>query len=161
MSRDTRLARLSRDHHHSLTLALRIQRELATAEPREVSALVRDVLRYWDEAMTPHLAVEARALFPLLAAVEDGGLSLAGRAQGAQRELQDLVAEVRGANVATRTGILVRFGAALAAQIRWEERDLLEWAQAHLDDVALDGVALAVTKDLPAQAVPCPVPHLA
>ena len=161
MSRDARLLRLSRDHHHALTLALRLQRELPTAEPREAAALLRDVLRYWDEALTPHLAVEARALFPLLAAVEEGGLALAGRAQGAQRELQDLAAEVRGANVATRTGILARFGAALAAHIRWEERELMEWAQAHLDDAGLDGVASAVAAALPAQAVPCPVPHLA
>lgn len=161
MSRDARLARLSRDHHHALTLALRIQRELGTAEPREVSALVRDVLRYWDEAMTPHFAVEARALLPLLAAVEDGGLTLAGRAQGGQRELHDLITEVRGSNAATRAGILVRFGAALAAQIRWEERELLEWAQVHLDDAGLDAVAREVTAVLPVEAVPCPVPHLA
>ena len=161
MSRDARLARLSRDHHHALTLALRIQRELPAAEPREVAALVRDVLRYWDEALVPHLAVEELALFPRLAAIEEGGLALAGRAQGAQRELQDLATEVRGANVAPRTGILARFSAALAAHIRLEEREILEWAQAHLDDAALDGVASAVAEALPAQAVPCPVPHLA
>lgn len=161
MTRDARLARLSRDHHHALTLALRIQRELATAEPREASALVRDVLRYWDEAMTPHLLVEARALLPLLASKEEGGLALAGRAQREHRELTDLAAEVRGSNVATRAGILVRFGAALSAHIRWEERELLEWVQVHLDDAGLDGVASAVAASLPAQAVPCPVPHLA
>lgn len=160
MSRDTRLARLSRDHHHALTLALRIQRELPSAEPREASALLRDVLRYWDEALTPHLAVEARALLPLLAATQEGGLALAGRAQREQRELADLAAEVRGSNVATRTGILARFGAALSAHIRWEERELMEWAQAHLDAADLDAVASAVAKSLPAQAVPCPVPHL-
>lgn len=161
MTRDARLARLSRDHHHALTLALRIQRELATAEPREASALVRDVLRYWDEAMTPHLIVEARALLPLLAAKQEGGLALAGRAQREHRELTDLAAEVRGSNVATRAGILVRFGAALSAHIRWEERELMEWAQAHLAPVDLDAVARAVADSLPAQAVPCPVPHLA
>lgn len=161
MTRDARLARLSRDHHHALTLALRIQRELATAEPREASALVRDVLRYWDEALTPHLLVEARALLPLLASKQEGGLALAGRAQREHRELTDLAAEVRGSNVATRAGILVRFGAALSAHIRWEERELMEWAQAYLDSPDLDAVARAVTESLPAQAVPCPVPHLA
>ncbi len=161
MSRDARLARLSRDHHHALTLALRIQRELPDSEPRDAAALLRDALRYWDEALTPHLAVEARALHPLLAARQDGGLQLAGRAQREQRELQDLAFEVKGANVATRTGILARFGAALAAHIRWEERELLEWAQAHLDAADLDGVAAAVAETLPPQAVPCPTPHIA
>ncbi len=161
MTRDARLARLSRDHHHALTLALRIQRELATADPREASALVRDVLRYWDEALTPHLLVEARALLPLLASKQEGGLALAGRAQREHRELTDLAAEVRGSNVATRAGILVRFGAALSAHIRWEERELMEWAQAHLAPADLDAVARAVAESLPAQAVPCPVPHLA
>ncbi len=160
MTRDARLARLSRDHHHALTLALRIQRELPGAEPRDAATLVRDVLRYWDEALTPHLAVEARALFPLLASRQEGGLALAGRAQREHRELQDLATEVRNANVATRTGVLARFGSALAAHIRWEERELLEWAQAHLADADLDGVAGAVAELLPAQAVPCPVPHL-
>lgn len=161
MGRDVRLARLSRDHHHALTLALRIQRELAAAEPREVAALARDVLRYWDDALTPHFAVEARALLPAVASRQDGGLPLAGRAQREHRELAGLAAEVRGANAATRTGILVRFGAALSAHIRWEERELLEWAQAHLDGAALDAVGRAVEESLPAQAVPCPVPHLA
>ncbi len=161
MTRDARLARLSRDHHHALTLALRIQRELATADPREASALVRDVLRYWDEALTPHLLVEARALLPLLASKQEGGLALAGRAQREHRELTDLAAEVRGSNVATRAGILVRFGAALSAHIRWEERELMEWAQAHLAPADLAAVARAVAESLPAQAVPCPVPHLA
>lgn len=160
MTRDPRLARLSRDHHHALTLALRIQRELPGAEPRDAAALVRDVLQYWEEALTSHLAVEARALLPLLAARQEGGLVLAGRAQREHRELHDLAGEVRDANVATRTGILARFGAALAAHIRWEEHELLEWAQAHLDGADLDRVAAAVSELLPAQAVPCPVPHL-
>ena len=160
MTRDARLSRLSRDHHHALTLALRIQRELPGAEPRDAATLVCDVFRYWDEALTPHLAVEARALFPLLAARQEGGLALAGRAQREHRELQYLATEVSNANVATRTGILARFGSALAAHIRWEERELLEWAQAHLADADLDRVASAVAELLPAQAVPCPVPHL-
>ena len=161
MTRDTRLARLSRDHHHALTLALRIQRELALAEPASATALARDVLRYWDDALTPHLAVEARALLPLLAAGDEGGLALAGRAQRERRELAELATEVRGANVATRTGMLVRFGAALSAHIRWEERELMEWAQTHLDAANLDEVASAVAAALPVHAVPCPVPHLA
>ena len=161
MPRDPRLTRLSRDHHHALTLALRIQRELASAAPPAEAALVRDVLRYWDEALTPHLAVEARALLPLLAAQQEGGLALAGRAQREHRELADLASEARGSNVATRAGILVRFGAALSAHIRWEERDLIEWAQEHLDAADLDAVAQAVAESLPAQAVPCPVPHIA
>lgn len=160
MSRDARLARLSRDHHHALTLALRIQRELASAELAGVPGLARDVLRYWDEALTPHLAVEARVLLPLLAARQDGGLALAGRAQREQRELADLAAEVRSTEVAARGETLKRFGAALSAHIRWEERELMEWAQSHLDQAGLDGVAQAVAKSLPAQAVPCPVPHL-
>ncbi len=161
MPRDSRLARLSRDHHHALTLALRIQRELASAEPGEASALARDVLRYWDEAMTPHLAVEARVLLPLLAARQDGGLPFAGRAQREQRELAGLAAEVRSTDAAARAETLMRFGAALSAHIRWEERELMEWAQSHLDQAGLDGVAHAVAKALPAQAIPCPVPHLA
>jgi len=161
MGRDLRLARLSRDHHHALTLALRIQRELAPAGPREVAALARDVLRYWDEALVPHLGVEARVLLPAVASRQDGGLPLAGRAQREHRELAGLAAEVRGANAATRTGILVRFGAALSAHVRWEERELLEWAQVHLDGAALDTVGRTVAESLPAQAVPCPVPHLA
>ncbi|TAK77550.1 MAG: hypothetical protein EPO16_05230 [Dehalococcoidia bacterium] len=160
MSRDARLARLSRDHHHALTLALRIQRELASAEPGDVAALARDVLRYWDEAMTPHLAVEARALLPLLAAGHDGGLALAGRAQREHRELAELTAEIRRADPAKRAEALLRLGAALSALIRWEERDLMEWAQSHLDGAALEHLAEAVAKSLPAQAVPCPVPHL-
>lgn len=128
--------------------------------PAECSALARDIVRYWDDALEPHLAVEERFLLPAIAAVEDGGLVLAGRAQREHRELSALVTSLRTAEVVTRAGLVARFGAALAAHIRWEERDLLEWVMQRLDVSEANRIAAGIAATLPRDAVPCPVPHL-
>ncbi len=122
--------------------------------------LARDILRYWDDALEQHLAVEERLLLPAIAAVQDGGLVLAGRAQREHRELSALVTSLRTTEVTTRAGLVARFGAVLAAHIRWEERDLLEWVMQRLDASEADRIAGGIAATLPRDAVPCPVPHL-
>ncbi|MGE3857365.1 MAG: hemerythrin domain-containing protein [Dehalococcoidia bacterium] len=161
MSRDDRLARLSRDHHHALVLALRIQRELSTADETAAGALLADAVRFWSAGLQPHIEVENEALLSRIAAHGDEGLALAGRLQREHRELDEAMTGVRNGGGAgqDRRAALDRFGTLLGAHIRWEERELFEWMQRTLsaDDLREAGEVFATR--LPAQPVACPTPQ--
>jgi len=160
MSRDDRLLRLSRDHHHALVLALRIQRELPDADEGAATALLADATRFWAAGLQPHIDVENDALLSRIAAHGDEGLALAGRLQREHRELDEAMTTVRnGGATADRRAALERFGALLGAHIRWEERELFEWMQTTLsaDDLRAAGEVFAAR--LPAHPVACPTPQ--
>lgn len=160
MPRDDRLTRLSRDHHHALVLALRIQRELPSADDRAATTLIADSVRFWSAGLQPHIEVENEALLASLAAHGDEGLAHAGRLQREHRELDEAITAVRnGANVAARRIALDRFGTLLGAHVRWEERELFEWMQQRFTSHQLDEAhELCVTR-LPATPVICPTPQ--
>jgi hemerythrin-like domain-containing protein len=164
MSRDDRLLRLSRDHHHALVLALRIQRELPAADEGAASALQADAVRFWTAGLQPHIEAENEALLSRIAAHGDAGLALAGRLQREHRELDEAMTTVRNGGAGAggsneRRAALTRFGSILGAHIRWEERELFEWMQATLstDDLREAGETFAMR--LPAVPVACPTPQ--
>ncbi|MEX2446449.1 MAG: hemerythrin domain-containing protein, partial [Dehalococcoidia bacterium] len=99
MPRDPRLIRLSREHHHGLVMALRIQRELPHASPGDLGGLYSDLVRFWGAALQPHCEAEDEALLARLAAHEDEGLALAGRLQREHRDLEALLDGMRAATV--------------------------------------------------------------
>lgn len=165
MSRDDRLLRLSRDHHHALVLALRIQRELPAADEGEASALQADAVRFWTAGLQPHIEAENEALLSRIAAHGDTGLALAGRLQREHRELDEAMATVRnggsggGSGSNERRAALSRFGAILGAHVRWEERELFEWMQATLSADDLREASETFATRLPAAPVACPTPQ--
>lgn len=160
MSRDERLLRLSREHHHGLVMALRIQRELPDAGDQELAGLYGDLMRFWSAGLLPHFAAEDDCLLPSLAVYQDEGLAHAGRLQREHRELEALVGTMRDAgDAAARRAALARFGEVLGAHIRWEERELLEWMQQRLTAVELDAVGALLAMRLPAVPVACPTPQ--
>lgn len=160
MSRDDRLVRLSRDHHHALVLALRVQRELPSADDRAATTLIGDAIRFWSAGLQPHIEVENDALLASLATHGDEGLAHAGRLQREHRELDEAIAAVRnGGNVAARRSALDRFGVLLGAHVRWEERELFEWMQQRLTPHELDSAHELCTTRLPATPVVCPTPQ--
>ncbi|MDA0301649.1 MAG: hemerythrin domain-containing protein [Chloroflexi bacterium] len=162
MSRDDRLLRLSRDHHHALVLALRIQRELPTADEGAASALQADAVRFWIAGLQPHIEAENEALLARIAAHGDAGLALAGRLQREHRELDEAITTVRdggGGGSKERRGALTRFGVILGAHIRWEERELFEWLQATLSADDLREASETFAMRQPATPVACPTPQ--
>ena len=160
MARDERLVRLSRDHHHAVVLALRIQRELPSADERAATSLIADAGRFWVAALQPHIEVEDAALLARLAARGDEGLALAGRLQREHRELDEAMTSVRnGGGAAGRRAALTRFGSLLAEHVRWEERDLFEWMQTQLTSDELAEIADALSTRLPSVVVVCPTPQ--
>lgn len=160
MARDDRLVRLSRDHHHALVLALRIERELPAADERATSALVADAGRFWSAGLQPHIEVEDGALLARIAGYGDEGLALAGRLQREHRELDEAMTFVRnGGGPQGHRPALERFGVLLAAHVRWKERELFEWLQERLTAEQLDEVGEALATRLPSVPVACPTPQ--
>lgn len=161
MSRDDRLQRLSRDHHHALVLALRIQRELPAADEGAASALQADAVRFWTAGLQPHIEAENEALLSRIAAHGDAGLALAGRLQREHRELDEAMTTVRngGGGSKERRAALTHFGAILGAHIRWEERELFEWMQETLSADDLRQASETFAMRLPAVPVACPTPQ--
>lgn len=160
MTRDDRLLRLSRDHHHALVMALRIQRELPTADEPAATALQADAVRFWTAGLQPHIDAENDALLARIAPLGDEGLAYAGRLQREHRELDEAMATVRDGSAARdRRAALVRFGALLGAHIRWEERELFEWMQATLPDDDLREAGAICAARLPSTPVACPTPQ--
>ena len=160
MARDERLVRLSRDHHHAVVLALRIQRELPAADESAATALIADAGRFWATGLQPHMEVEDDALLARLAARGDEGLALAGRLQREHRELDEAMTSVRnGGGAAGKRAALTRFGSLLGDHVRWEERELFEWMQSQFTADELVEIADALATRLPSLVVVCPTPQ--
>lgn len=160
MERDERLIRLSREHHHGLVMALRIERELPVADVSAMQSLYGDLLRFWSAGLLPHFGAENECLLARIAHRSDPGLSHAGRLQRDHREMEDLVGDMASAKTADdRRAALARFGVQLRDHIRWEERDLFEWIQESLTAEELDEVGAYLEAHLPAEPLACPMPH--
>ena len=151
--------RLSREHHHGLVMALRLQRELPAATAGEVGALYSDLARFWTGALSPHCEAEDEALLARLAAHEEEGLALAGRLQREHRDLEALIDGMRAAAAGdNRRSALTRFGALLGDHIRWEERELFPWVERCLA-ADLDAIGALLDRRLPEVPVACPTPQ--
>jgi hypothetical protein len=58
------LVRLSREHHHGLVMALRIEKELDDAGSNAVNRLYSDLIAYWAAGLLPHFRGENECLLP-------------------------------------------------------------------------------------------------
>jgi len=160
MERDQRLIRLSREHHHGLVMALRIERELPTADMPAMQALYADLVRFWSAGLLPHFGAENECLLARIALRSDPGLQHAGRLQRDHREMEDLVAAMAAARTADdRRSALEVFGVRLRDHIRWEERDLFEWIQQTLTTDEMDEVGRYLESHLPVDPLAAPMPH--
>ena len=160
MERDARLIRLSREHHHALVLALRIERELPAADVTAMQVLYGDLVRFWSAGLLPHFGAENECLLARIANHSDAGLRHAGQLQRDHREMEDLVAAMASARTADdRRVTLQRFGSRLRDHVRWEERELFEWMQLELTSDEMDAVGAYLEAHLPAEPLACPMPH--
>lgn len=125
MRRAPGLVALSREHHAALVLAKRAQRNSGT-EPRSAATFAAELAVIFAGELEPHFRVEEEALLPALAR--------AGEVAAVQRTL-DEHAELRGLAAQCAAGEaagLARFGTALEAHVRFEERELFPLAEAVL-----------------------------
>ncbi|MDP2132013.1 MAG: hemerythrin domain-containing protein [Sulfuritalea sp.] len=127
MKRHPDLRQLSREHHGALKLARDAQRAAKSATADDVAALAQRVAQVFAAELDPHFRVEEQGILVLLA--QSGEQSLVARTLTDHAELRRLAAAL--AQPAADT--LLRFAELLAAHVRFEERELFEAAQAHLD----------------------------
>lgn len=144
MKRHPGLAALSREHHHELSLARKLQR--AAAAPADERLLVAN--EYVEQFFGPtsdHFRREEEVVFPLYAS-HAGRTELVDRILREHMELHGLARELR-AQVASREiepETLATLGTLLHDHVRLEERELFEEIQRVVPEeelAALEGVA--------------------
>ena len=141
MLRDKTLIPLSREHHHALSLCVRVDRALER-DPN-LASLARAIVSQFDSEMRAHFAAEERALFPTMAGFESTA-ELTARLTAEHRRMTDVVDRLRrGAERET----IEEFTAVLRAHVRSEENVLFQEAQRLLSREQLDEIATRLERD--------------
>lgn len=130
MKRCNSLAWLSRQHHAALVLAKRAQRA-GTGSTEAARQLMAHAVETFERELDPHFQVEEDVLLPLL--MTAGETDRVRRTLAEHEELRHLINRLRAQDVAS----LRRFGDALEAHVRFEERELFAVAESILAPEAL------------------------
>jgi hypothetical protein len=134
MQRSPQLVPLSHDHHVALEVALVLTR--ATTETRPAAAARHTA--HWHERGARHFAAEEAAFTPALLPGDDVWRAHVERMLAEHEELRGLARELESGDPALPR--VVRTGARLRDHVRFEERVLFPYAEAHLPAEALDEV---------------------
>lgn len=127
MQRDPNLVRLSHEHQAGLVLA-KWARELATIADPERRAIWAELQTRFADELEPHFQLEECGLLP--------ALRVAGQEALVEQTLNEH-AELRALILSETPDAPARFGDALNAHIRFEERTLFETAQQVLEPAVL------------------------
>ena len=127
MKRHEQLQDLSREHHLALKLALLARRALESDDPLKIQAAAATCATAFVSHLEPHFVREETDVLPMLA--QAGETALVERTLSEHDEMRRLAARLPTADPVT----LERFGELLGAHVRFEERELFEVAQRHLE----------------------------
>ena len=130
MKRHSKLLELSREHHGALKLALECKRSVERGNEEEMVALAQRIVLLFETELEPHFQEEELDLLPLLAA--SGERELVTRTLDDHEALRKWITRLATARGGDGEA-LSAFGIALAAHVRFEERELFEQAQGCLD----------------------------
>ena len=141
MLRDRSLIPLSHQHHNGLAMCVLTRRSLREdSSPANVAQLARRAIDRYELELANHFEIEEKILFPVIENAL-GKLALVAGLITQHREIEDLIAQLRGAP----TAILVeRLCDLLTEHIRREEHDLFEMAQARLPEDILRELGIAI-----------------
>jgi hemerythrin-like domain-containing protein len=136
MKRSRELKPLSSEHHQALLVAFQLKKALeghpeAAGAPRDLPGLVSLARRFEGQVFAAHAAAEEALLGAHLA--DPDRIRLAAE----HAELRALVAHARTAAPGEQRSALAAFADLLERHVRWEERELFPYAEAHLDAAAL------------------------
>lgn len=130
MKRHPALLQLSREHHPALVLAKRAQ-SLADDNLEAAADFAAEIRAVFAAELEPHFCIEEERLLPLLK--NAGQAQLVERTLAEHANLRALAVQIDAGDPAS----LRRFGALLAAHVRFEERELFPAAEATLEPEAL------------------------
>jgi hemerythrin-like domain-containing protein len=136
MKRSRELRPLSSEHHQALLVAFQVRKGLeghpeAAGAPRDLPGLVSLARRFERQVFTPHTEAEEALLSDHLAPPDRERLA------AEHLELRGLLEEAGGAAPGPQRAALASFAGLLERHVRWEERELFPWAEAHLDAALL------------------------
>jgi hemerythrin-like domain-containing protein len=131
MKRDERLRGLSSEHHHALTLARSLERQVGDGR---LAIAAAELARRFEVELEPHFRIEEELLLPALR--QAGEVALVERTESDHQALRAHAAAAR----AGQTDGLLRFAQLLTEHVRFEERALFPRCEA-LDGTVLDAVA--------------------
>jgi hypothetical protein len=139
MKRSRELKPLSSDHHQALLVAFQLKMSLeghpeAAGAPRDLPGMVSLALRFTEQLFSPHARAEEE-LLGLHLGTED-----LQRLAAEHAELRGLVRHARGAAPGEQRASLASFAELLERHVRWEERELFPFAEAHLGAEVLAGI---------------------
>jgi hemerythrin-like domain-containing protein len=136
MKRSRELRPLSSEHHQALLVAFQVKKSLeghseAAGAPRDLPGLVSLARRFEGQVFTAHASAEEALL--------GEHLTLADRVrlESEHAELRELVEHARTAAPGEQRASLAAFAELLERHVRWEERELFPYAEAHLEGEAL------------------------
>lgn len=119
MKRSEALAILSRDHHHALVVAQLLRR----AGEQDAHSARAGFLAYWEAEGRRHFQLEEESLLPAYAVHGDARHPLVLRVLGDHVLIRAMASQLAAAPQPKITA-LHELGAALAAHVRLEEREL-------------------------------------
>ena len=139
MKRSKELKPLSAEHHQALLLAFQVRKSLeghaeTAGAPRDVPGLIASVRRFHEKIFLPHAAAEEELL---------GRYLTEGDMRRLKAEHGELTLHVRASRSGPQAGqraALQAFAELLERHVRWEERELFEYAEANLDHEALAAI---------------------
>lgn len=130
MKRSSNLIKLSREHHGALVLAKRAQ-GFGLSRSDAADEFMARLLRTFADELEPHFQDEENTLLPAIQLAGAG--PLVERTLAEHVELRGLIERIRQGDLAS----LRRFGIALAAHVRFEERELFPAAEQLLPPATL------------------------
>lgn len=136
MKRSRELRPLSAEHHQALLVAFQLKKALeghpeAAGAPRDLPGLLSLARRFAEQVFGAHAAAEEELLGAHLAEAD------LRRLRSEHVELRRLVDQARRAAPADQRAALAAFADLLERHVRWEERELFPYAEAHLGVEAL------------------------
>lgn len=140
MRRSAALEPLSHDHHAGLAFVARLRR--AQRDGEDPVPLAAEVAAFWREHLVPHFGEEEAFVVPVL---ERGATALADRLLDEHRRLRAL-AKRAGAAPASWDAVAA-FADALAAHVRFEEREAFPAAERLASDLARLGEQIREAHD--------------
>lgn len=140
MRRSRQLKPLSSEHHHALLVAFQLKQALAghaesAGAPRDVPGLIALLLRFERQVLRTHTRTEEDVLGAYLAPAD------IRRLRDEHVELARLVEDASTPRPsAEQRAALASFAELLERHVRWEERELFPYAEAHVSAETLASI---------------------
>jgi hemerythrin-like domain-containing protein len=128
MKRSNDILKLSREHHTALVLSLHISK---ASTPAMVGEMLKTLPEIFHKKLEPHFQEEETGLLPKLEAAGETGL--VQRTLNEHHQLRSLIGRIESGDITC----LHDFGVALAAHVRFEERELFAVAEPILSRIEM------------------------